>query len=85
VPVEVRVTQRVAVDITLRTPDGVQLGEPARLSVHANAYGKLLTAITVIGGLILATLVGRRLYHRFRGQPDRADADRPPRPPGVGP
>ena len=84
VPVEVRVTQRVAVDVTLRTADGVQLGEPVRISVHSNAYGKLLTAITVAGGLILAMLVGRRLYHRFRGQPDRADLDRPLRPPGGG-
>jgi hypothetical protein len=61
----------------------VQLGEPVRLSIHANAYGKLLTAITLIGGLILAILVARRLYHRFRGQPDRADADRPLHPPGA--
>lgn len=77
VPVEVRVSQRVAVDVTLRTPGGVQLGEPVRLSVHANAYGKVLFAITLGGGVVLALLVGRRLYHRFRGQPDRADIDRP--------
>ena len=77
VPVEVHVTQRVAVDVTLRTPDGVQLGEAVRLSVHSNAYGKLLFAITLAGGAVLALLVGRRLYHRFRGQPDRADLDRP--------
>ena len=79
VPVEVRVTQRVAVDATLRTPDGLQLGEPVRLSVHSNAYGKVLFAITLGGGVVLALLVGRRLYHRFRGQPDRADLDRPRR------
>lgn len=77
VPVELHVSQRVAVDVTLRTPDGVQLGEPVRLSVHSNAYGKLLFGITLTGGVILALLVGRRLYHRFRGQPDRADIDRP--------
>ncbi|MBU3705909.1 MAG: hypothetical protein FGM50_04410 [Mycobacterium sp.] len=77
VPVEVRVTQRVAVDVTLRTPDGVQLGDPVRLSVHSNAYGKVLFAITLGGGAVLALLVGRRLYHRFRGQPDRADLDPP--------
>jgi len=52
--------------------------------VHSNAYGKLLTAITVAGGLVLALLVGRRLYHRFRGEPDRADLDRPLHPPGGG-
>jgi hypothetical protein len=78
VPIEVNFTQRVAVDVTLRTPDGMTLGEPVRLSVHSNAYGKVLFAITLTGGLILAALVGRRLYHRFRGQPDRADLDRPP-------
>ncbi len=77
VPVEVHISQRVAVDVTLRTPDGVQLGEPVRLSVHSNAYGKVLFAITLTGGVVLALLVGRRLYHRFRGQPDRADLDRP--------
>ena len=53
-----------------------------RVSVHANAYGKLLTAITVAGGSVLAFLVARRLYHRFRGQPDRADLDRPRYPAG---
>lgn len=77
VPVEVHITQRVAVDVTLRTPEGVQLGEPVRLSVHSNAYGKVLFTITLTGGAVLALLVGRRLYHRFRGQPDRADLDRP--------
>jgi hypothetical protein len=77
VPVEVHLTQRVAVDVTLRTPDGVQLGEPVRLSVHSNAYGKVLFALTLGGGVVLTLLVGRRLYHRFRGQPDRADLDRP--------
>jgi hypothetical protein len=81
VPIEVNFTQRVAVDVTLRTPDGMTLGEPVRLSVHSNAYGKVLFAITLTGGLILAALVGRRLYHRFRGQPDRADLDRPQPPP----
>ncbi len=85
VPVELHVTQRVAVDVTLRTPDGLQLGDPVRLSVHSNAYGKLLFAITLAGGAVLALLVGRRLYHRFRGQPDRADLDRPRVPSGKDP
>ena len=79
VPVELHSTQRVAVDVTVRTPEGLQLGEPVRLSVHSNAYGKVLFAITLAGFAVLAVLVGRRLYHRFRGQPDRADLDRPRR------
>jgi hypothetical protein len=77
VPIEVHFTQRVAVDVALRTVSGLQLGEPVRLSVHSNAYGKVLFFITLTGGVILALLVGRRLWHRFRGQPDRADLDRP--------
>ncbi|MGZ4576544.1 MAG: hypothetical protein ACXVX1_02235 [Mycobacterium sp.] len=81
VPIEVNFTQRVAIDVTLRTPDGLRLGDPVRLSVHSNAYGKVLFAITMTAAAVLVLLAGRRLWHRFRGQPDRADLDRPD-PPG---
>ncbi|GFG65653.1 hypothetical protein MKUB_31430 [Mycobacterium kubicae] len=77
VPIEVNFTQRVAIDVSLRTPDGTALGEPVRLSVHSNAYGKVLFAITLTAAAVLVTLAGRRLWHRFRGQPDPADLDRP--------
>ncbi|OYV23726.1 MAG: hypothetical protein B7W97_02340, partial [Mycobacterium sp. 20-66-4] len=36
VPIEVNFTQRVAIDVTLRTPDGTRLGDPVRMSVHSN-------------------------------------------------
>ncbi len=77
VPTEVNFTQRVAVDVALHTPDGALLGEPVRLSVHSNAYGKVLFAITLVAGTVLVLLTGRRLWHRFRGQPDPADVGRP--------
>ncbi|HKV21983.1 MAG TPA: DUF6049 family protein [Mycobacterium sp.] len=77
VPIEVHFTQRVAVDVALSTADGLPLGEPVRLSVHSNAYGKVLFFITLSVGAVLVALAGRRLWHRFRGQPDRADLDRP--------
>jgi hypothetical protein len=80
VPIEVNFTQRVAIDVALHTPDGVRLGEPVRLSVHSNAYGKVLFAITLTAAAVLLALAGRRLWHRFRGQPDRADLDRPDPP-----
>jgi hypothetical protein len=80
VPIEVNFTQRVAIDVALRTPDGMRLGEPVRLSVHSNAYGKVLFAITLTAAAVLVMLAGRRLWHRFRGQPDRADLDRPDPP-----
>ena len=79
VPIEVHFSQRLAVDVSLRTADGMPLGEPVRLSVHSNAYGKVLFFITLSAGAVLFLLAGRRLWHRFRGQPDRADLDRPSR------
>lgn len=83
VPIEVNFTQRVAVDVALRTADGLPVGEPVRLSVHCNAYGKVLFAITLAAAAVLMALAGRRLWHRFRGQPDRADLDRPDPPEPV--
>ncbi len=76
VPIEVHFTQRVAVDVALQTVAGLPLGDPVRLSVHSNAYGKVLFFITLSAGAVLVLLAGRRLWHRFRGQPDRADLDR---------
>lgn len=80
VPIEVRLNQRVAVDAALSTPGGMALGESVRLSVHANAYGKWLFAITLSATAVLVGLAGRRLWHRFRGQPDRADLPEPGAP-----
>jgi hypothetical protein len=37
-----------------------------------NAYGKLLFFITLAAGAVLVVLTGRRLWHRFRGEPDPA-------------
>jgi hypothetical protein len=79
VPIEVRFTQKVAIDVSLLTVDGLPLGDPVRLSVHSNAYGKVLFFLTLSAGAVLVLLAGRRLWHRFRGQPDRADLDRPRR------
>ena len=36
----------------------------------------MLFFITLSAGAVLVLLAGRRLWHRFRGQPDRADLDR---------
>ena len=66
VPIEVNFTQRVAIDVALHTPGGMRLGEPVRLSVHSNAYGKVLFAITLSAAAVLVLLAGRRLWHRFQ-------------------
>ncbi|MCV7192177.1 hypothetical protein [Mycolicibacterium brumae] len=77
VPIEVHFTQRFAVDVAVQTPGGLPLGEPVRLSLHSNAYGKVLFFVTLVAGATLALLTGRRLWHRFRGRPDRADLEPP--------
>jgi hypothetical protein len=38
----------------------------------------VLFFITLSAGAVLALLVGRRLWHRFRHQPDRADLEADP-------
>ncbi len=46
------------------------------------AYGMVLFLITMTAAAALTVLTGRRLWHRFRGQPDRADLPAPPSSPG---
>ena len=76
VPIEVHFTQRVAVDVALRTADGLPLGEPVRLSVHSNAYGKVLFFITLSVGAVLVAA---------RRSPAVAPVPRPARPRRSGP
>ncbi|MEP9415509.1 DUF6049 family protein [Gordonia sp. VNQ95] len=76
-PTRANSSEAVTVTIALSTVTGVSLGSPITLSVHANAYGKALFIITIIAGAALILLTARRLWHRFRGKPDPADADRP--------
>lgn len=67
-----------SVTFTLVSASGVRLGAgPIRLSVNSNAYGKPLFVVTIAAAAVLVLLVARRLWHRFRGTPDPADADRP--------
>lgn len=71
-------SRQVAVQLSLRTTSDMSLGQPIQISVHSNAYGKSLFWITCGAGVLLVLLAGRRLWRRFSGRPDRADADRPP-------
>ena len=70
-------SKSMTVQIGLVTSSGVPLGSPIELSVHSNAYGQPLFIITICAGVLLVLLAGRRLWHRFRGEPDPADLDRP--------
>ena len=73
VPARVSDSRKMVVEFSLSTSDGVELGQPAEVTVRSNAYGRALALITVGAGILLVLLVGRRLWHRFRGQPDPAD------------
>lgn len=76
-PTHANSSEALTVKITLTTTTGLSLGEPIALSLRSNAYGKPLFIITIIAAAALVLLTARRLWHRFRGQPDPADADRP--------
>ncbi len=73
VPAEVDATRNLSVDFSVTTLDGSRLGEVSTVSVRSNAYGQALAIITACAGALLLLLAGRRLWHRFRGQPDPAD------------
>ncbi|GGF16374.1 DUF6049 family protein [Williamsia phyllosphaerae] len=76
-PTQAKSSATMTVNIALVTSSGVAMGSPIDLSVHSNAYGKALFIITICAGVALVLLAGRRLWHRFRGEPDPADLDRP--------
>ncbi|GAA1483113.1 hypothetical protein GCM10009624_35530 [Gordonia sinesedis] len=76
-PTRAQSSEAITLTIAMDTVTGVTLGSPIKLSVHSNAYGKPLFIITLCAGVALVLLTARRLWHRFRGEPDPADADRP--------
>lgn len=76
-PTRAETSESMSVQIALVTSTGVSVGTPISLSVNSNAYGKPLFIVTVVAAVALVLLVIRRLWHRFRGQPDPADVDRP--------
>ncbi|QTJ69809.1 glycoprotein [Rhodococcus sp. ZPP] len=73
VPTEANDSRKLVVTFSLTTADGQQLGEPTSVTVRSNAYGQALAILTACAGTLLLFLAGRRLWHRFRGQPDPAD------------
>ncbi|UAK36920.1 DUF6049 family protein [Gordonia bronchialis] len=76
-PTRAESSEATSVVITLSTVTGLPLGEPITLSLRSNAYGRVLFIVTIVAGVALVLLTARRLWHRFRGEPDPADLDRP--------
>lgn len=76
VPTTIVRSGRFSVDVALTTAGGQVLGDPTRVLVRSTAYGPATAAVTGVAGAVLLLLVGRRMLHRLRGQPDRADEGR---------
>lgn len=72
IPTTMTDSRNLVIPISLSTPDGVPLGNATSVSVRSNAYGQALAIITACAGALLFLLAGRRLWRRFRGQPDPA-------------
>ncbi len=75
-PTSVTRAGQFAVDVSLTTVGGQSVGPSTRLLVRSTAYGTATAALTGGAALLLLVLVTRRLWHRFRGQPDSADEGR---------
>ncbi|CAM3828691.1 DUF6049 family protein [Smaragdicoccus niigatensis] len=78
IPTKVSANRKIVLPVELTTVTGHPLGSPAILTIRSNAYGQALTIITACAGALLLFLAGRRLWRRFRGQPDPADEGRAP-------
>ena len=68
VPVEVLRSGRFPVTVRLTTPEGVPLGDTVKLEVSSSAYGTITVIVTVIAGIALVLLSGRRIYKRVRAR-----------------
>ncbi len=73
VPAEISDSRKIEVEFALTTESGLPLGSPTQVTVRSNAYGQVLAIVTGCAGALLLFLAGRRLLHRFRGEPDPAD------------
>ncbi|MFD6856517.1 DUF6049 family protein [Rhodococcus sp. NPDC060090] len=73
VPAEISDSRKIEVEFALTTESGLSLGSPTQVTVRSNAYGQVLAIVTGCAGALLLFLAGRRLLHRFRGEPDPAD------------
>ncbi|WP_245718345.1 hypothetical protein [Nocardia miyunensis] len=73
IPTKVSDSRNLMIPISITTPDGIALGNATSVKVRSNAYGSALAIITACAGALLFLLAGRRLWRRFRGQPDPAD------------
>ncbi|WP_016691053.1 DUF6049 family protein [Rhodococcus rhodochrous] len=73
VPAQISDSRNLRLEFALATESGLPLGSSTTVTVRSNAYGQILAVVTGCAGALLLFLAGRRLLHRFRGEPDPAD------------
>ncbi|SNR27682.1 hypothetical protein SAMN06265360_101104 [Haloechinothrix alba] len=64
---------RFSVDVTLSTPGGTDLGEPARLELASTQYGAITVIVTASAAGALLLLAGHRIYRRVRSGDTNSD------------
>ncbi|MDV6010992.1 DUF6049 family protein [Haloechinothrix sp. LS1_15] len=66
IPAEALRAGRFSVDVTLSTPGGTELGDPARIELASTDYGAITVIVTATAAGALLLLAGRRIYQRVR-------------------
>ena len=70
IPIQVEALRagRFNVTVSLSTPGGTPLGDPARFELRSNEYGVVTLALTIAAGAALVLLSGRQIYRRIRNR-----------------
>lgn len=66
VPANVQRPGSFSLNISAKALSGTELGPPTQLQVESNTYGLITKVITVVAGVLLFVLSGRRIIRRIR-------------------
>lgn len=66
VPAETLRSGRFRITVSLSTPGGTSLGEPAELELNSTELSTVTLVITIVAGVALVVLSGRRIVRRIR-------------------
>lgn len=77
VPAETLRSGRFKLTVNLTTPQGTALGQPAELELSSTELSTVTVVITIVAGVALVLLSGRRIVRRVRrkGDGDGSDAE----------
>jgi uncharacterized protein DUF6049 len=68
IPAQALRAGKFSVLVTLSTPNGTPLGNPARFELRSNEYGVATLILTIAGGAALVLLSGRQIYRRVKAR-----------------